>query len=81
MTPDAEVAEKDASKGGGVAQIEIVQYILRVAFAGVGHVTTTASDLSEYCINLAFRFAACEGRGCDAQGTAVVEHFAPCSVP
>ena len=49
---DAEVAEKDASKGGGVARIEIVQYILRVALAGVGHVTTTASDLSEYCINL-----------------------------
>ena len=27
-------------------------YILRVALALVGHVTTTASDLSEYCINL-----------------------------
>ena len=48
----ADVAEKDASKGGGFARIKIVQYILRVALAGVGHVTTTASDLSEYCINL-----------------------------
>ena len=54
VMPDASVAEEPegASKGGGGAQIEIVQYILHLALAGAGRVTATASDLSKCCINL-----------------------------
>ena len=54
VMPDASVAEEPegASKGGGGAQVEIVQYILHLALAGAGRVTATASDFSKCCINL-----------------------------
>ena len=49
---DFKKTEEATSKGGGLNQIQIVQYVLRLADSWEGRFTSAASDLASYFTNL-----------------------------